>query len=197
MRPAGFIVVILRVHADADTAQRNRTDSGILRAKLIGLTINHENMSNDDVDAAIATYAADLKMPSTDALSQPYRASCEDGCGGLPGNSGKTGRGVPLTAPRLEINLQKIQHNATVLVRRLARKGIAVSGVTKATLGCPRIASAMLKGGVQRLADSRIENIEAMRRANVRRRNAPHSLAHAQSGRPRGRRRGCQFQYGT
>jgi uncharacterized NAD-dependent epimerase/dehydratase family protein len=40
-------------------------------AKVIGLTINHENMSNDDVDAAIATYAADLKIPSTDALSQP------------------------------------------------------------------------------------------------------------------------------
>jgi predicted amino acid racemase len=72
-----------------------------------------------------------------------------------------------LTAPRLEINLQKIQYNATVLVRRLARRGIAVSGVTKATLGCPRIASAMLKGGVQQLADSRIENIEAMRQANV------------------------------
>ena len=40
-------------------------------AKVIGLTINHENMSSDEVDAAIATYAADLKIPSTDALSQP------------------------------------------------------------------------------------------------------------------------------
>jgi predicted amino acid racemase len=70
-------------------------------------------------------------------------------------------------APRLEIDLQKIQYNASVLVRRLARRGIAVSGVTKANLGCPRVASAMLKGGIRKLADSRIENIEAMRRANV------------------------------
>jgi uncharacterized NAD-dependent epimerase/dehydratase family protein len=38
-------------------------------AKVIGLTINHENMSNDDVDAAIAAYAEDLKIASTDALS--------------------------------------------------------------------------------------------------------------------------------
>ena len=72
-----------------------------------------------------------------------------------------------MTAPRLEINLQKIQHNTRVLVRRLARRGIEVSGVTKATLGCPRIARAMLKAGIRTLADSRIENIEAMRRAHV------------------------------
>lgn len=72
-----------------------------------------------------------------------------------------------MTAPRLEIDLQKIQHNAGVLVRRLARKGIAVTGVTKAALGCPLIAGAMLKAGIRTLADSRIENIEAMRRTNV------------------------------
>lgn len=39
-------------------------------AKVIGLTINHENMSSDDVDAAIATYSTDLSIPVTDALSQ-------------------------------------------------------------------------------------------------------------------------------
>ena len=72
-----------------------------------------------------------------------------------------------MTAPRLEIDLNKIQHNARTLVRRLADKGIAVTGVTKSFLGCPPIAHAMLKAGVTSLGDARIENIETMRRANV------------------------------
>jgi predicted amino acid racemase len=70
-------------------------------------------------------------------------------------------------APRLEIDLGKIQHNARTLVERLARCGISVTGVTKATLGSPEIAHAMLLAGVSGLGDSRIENIEAMRRSHV------------------------------
>ena len=72
-----------------------------------------------------------------------------------------------MTAPRLEINLDKIGHNARTLVQRLARKGIAVTGVTKAFLGCPMIARAMLGAGIVTLGDARIENIEAMRRAGI------------------------------
>ncbi len=72
-----------------------------------------------------------------------------------------------MSAPRLEIDLDKIQHNARTLVERLALRGISVTGVTKASLGSPEIACAMLRGGVKGLADSRIENIEAMRRAGV------------------------------
>ena len=70
-------------------------------------------------------------------------------------------------APRLEINLGKIQHNACTLVERLARRGISVTGVTKATLGSTEIAHAMLLAGVSGLGDSRIENIEAMRTSCV------------------------------
>ena len=70
-------------------------------------------------------------------------------------------------APRLEIDLGKIQHNVHTLVERLARHDISVTGVTKATLGSPEVARAMLLAGVNDLADSRIENIEAMRRSNV------------------------------
>jgi predicted amino acid racemase len=70
-------------------------------------------------------------------------------------------------APRLEIDLGKIQHNARTLVERLARRDISVTGVTKATLGSPEIANAMLLAGVSGLGDSRIENIEAMRSSNV------------------------------
>ena len=72
-----------------------------------------------------------------------------------------------MTAPRLEIDLDKIHHNARTLVERLAVRGISVTGVTKATLGSPEIAEVLLRAGVGTLGDSRIENIEAMRRARV------------------------------
>ena len=72
-----------------------------------------------------------------------------------------------MTAPRLEIDLDKIRHNARALVERLAERGISVTGVTKAALGSPEIGNALLGGGVNALGDSRIENIEAMRRARV------------------------------
>jgi len=72
-----------------------------------------------------------------------------------------------LTAPRLEINLRKIRHNACVLVNSLKRRGISVSGVTKATQGRADIAEELLAAGVTGLADSRIENIQAMRGAAV------------------------------
>ena len=69
--------------------------------------------------------------------------------------------------PRLSIDLDKIHHAARTLVERLAKRGISVTGVTKATLGSPEIAGALLRAGVSSLGDSRIENIEAMRRARV------------------------------
>ena len=72
-----------------------------------------------------------------------------------------------MSTPRLEINLKKIQHNASTLVKRLAVRGIAITGVTKASLGCPEIAGVLLRSGVSGLGDSRIENIEAMRNAGV------------------------------
>ena len=73
-----------------------------------------------------------------------------------------------MTAPRLEIDLDKIHHNARTLVTRLAGRGISVTGVTKATLGSPDVADAMLRAGIPALGDSRIENIETLRRAGVR-----------------------------
>jgi ornithine racemase len=72
-----------------------------------------------------------------------------------------------VSAPRLEIDLDKIHHNARTLVDRLGLRGIAVTAVTKATLGSPEIAQQLVHAGVAGLGDSRIENIEAMRRARV------------------------------
>lgn len=42
--------------------------------KVIGLTINHENMSDSEVTAAIALYEVSLGIPATDALSRPVHA---------------------------------------------------------------------------------------------------------------------------
>jgi len=39
--------------------------------KVIGLTINHENMSDVEVTAAIAMYERELGIPATDALTRP------------------------------------------------------------------------------------------------------------------------------
>ncbi|HAR67870.1 MAG TPA: alanine racemase [Lentisphaeria bacterium] len=72
-----------------------------------------------------------------------------------------------MTAPRIEIDLRKIGHNASTLVGRLATRGIEVTGVTKATLGSPHIARQLLAAGIRSLGDSRIENIEALRKAGM------------------------------
>jgi len=68
-----------------------------------------------------------------------------------------------MSAPRLEINLAKIYHNAHELITRLAHIGISVTGVTKATVGSMEIAATLLQAGVCDLGDSRIQNIKAMR----------------------------------
>lgn len=65
------------------------------------------------------------------------------------------------------IDLEKVRHNTRTLVERLARRGIDVTGVTKATIGSPKTAAVMLTAGVTGLGDSRIENIEAMRAAGM------------------------------
>ena len=38
--------------------------------KVIGLTINHENMTDADVEAAIVLYEIELGIPATDALTR-------------------------------------------------------------------------------------------------------------------------------
>lgn len=39
--------------------------------KVIGLTINHEFMSEDEIDASITQYEEELEIPATDALTRP------------------------------------------------------------------------------------------------------------------------------
>jgi predicted amino acid racemase len=72
-----------------------------------------------------------------------------------------------VSAPRLEIRLDRLRHNARSLVDQLGRRGVAVTGITKATLGSPEVARELLAAGVSAIGDSRIENIERLRRAGV------------------------------
>ena len=71
-------------------------------------------------------------------------------------------------APRLDIDLLKLHYNAQTLVGRFGVKGVSVTGMTKAVLGLPDVAKALLDGGVCMLGDSRIENVETMRKAGIK-----------------------------
>ena len=72
-----------------------------------------------------------------------------------------------MPAPRIEIALDKLVHNARNLVALFGSKGIRVTAITKAVCGSPRIASALLNSGIRSLGDSRIANIQKMRDAGL------------------------------
>ncbi|NNK84017.1 MAG: alanine/ornithine racemase family PLP-dependent enzyme [Desulfobacterales bacterium] len=69
--------------------------------------------------------------------------------------------------PRIEISLSQIRDNACMLSELYGKKGISLMGVSKAVLGEPSIAEAMIQGGVKFIADSRIENIQKMKNAGI------------------------------
>ena len=69
--------------------------------------------------------------------------------------------------PRIEISLSQIRENTKKLSELYMQKGISLMGVTKAVLGEPSIAKAMIQGGVKFIADSRIENIQKMKSAGI------------------------------
>jgi ornithine racemase len=74
---------------------------------------------------------------------------------------------MDLFTPRIEISLSKIRKNTQVLSELFLGRGISLMGVTKAVLGEPSIAKAMIQGGVKLIADSRIENILKMKNAGI------------------------------
>ena len=73
-----------------------------------------------------------------------------------------------MSTPRIEINLGKVIHNAQLLKKLFASKGIDIIGVTKAVCGNPVIANALVKSGIKILADSRVCNIKKMRNAGIK-----------------------------
>ena len=72
-----------------------------------------------------------------------------------------------MTTPRIEIDLEKISHNAKRLRELYASKGIGIIGVTKVVCGDPAVADVLVKTGINTLADSRIANIRRMRQAGI------------------------------
>lgn len=72
-----------------------------------------------------------------------------------------------MTAPRLEIDLKRLHHNARTLVDRLGRAGIAITGVSKATLALPEIVATWIAAGVPSIGESRIASIEALHRSAI------------------------------
>ena len=71
---------------------------------------------------------------------------------------------MPNFSPRLEIYPQRIAENARVILGLCHNHGIQVAAVTKVTCAHPAVAQALLDAGVDMLADSRIENLQALRR---------------------------------
>jgi len=69
--------------------------------------------------------------------------------------------------PFLSIALAGIEQNCRTVVGFCAEHGIKVAGVTKAVCGLPKVARALLRGGVAQLADSRIENVRHMREDGI------------------------------
>ncbi len=69
---------------------------------------------------------------------------------------------VALSAPRIEIDLEKLRHNARTVSGWCREAGLGVFAVTKGVRGDPRVARAFLEGGVPGLADSRLSNFRAL-----------------------------------
>ena len=68
---------------------------------------------------------------------------------------------------RLQLDFEKIGHNARTLTERAAHHNMSITAVTKAMLGSPDLARRLGNAGVSSLGDSRIENIECMREAGI------------------------------
>ncbi|MBI5578592.1 MAG: alanine racemase [Deltaproteobacteria bacterium] len=68
-----------------------------------------------------------------------------------------------MSNPRLRIDLEKITHNARRALEIGRAHGVEVMGVTKGAAGNPPVAKAMLAGGIESLADSRLDNIARLR----------------------------------
>ncbi|MCD6105705.1 MAG: alanine/ornithine racemase family PLP-dependent enzyme [Thermosipho sp. (in: Bacteria)] len=69
--------------------------------------------------------------------------------------------------PRLIINLNEIYLNALKLQKMCEENNIELVGVTKLTLGDPKIALVLKKAGIKKLGDSRLKNIKKLVENNI------------------------------
>jgi len=69
--------------------------------------------------------------------------------------------------PRLEIYPDRIRSNAQHIVTLCHSQNIRVAAVTKVVSAHPAVVKALNESGVDLLADSRLENLEAIRQQGV------------------------------
>ena len=69
--------------------------------------------------------------------------------------------------PRLVLHAEALAENVRHVASRCARDGITLWGVTKGVCAHPRIAEIMVQNGCRALMDSRMKNIEALRKQNL------------------------------
>jgi predicted amino acid racemase len=69
--------------------------------------------------------------------------------------------------PRIEVYLDKLQHNAGRIIELCKPYGIEVAAVTKGFCAYPEIAEVLIKAGIKMLADSRIDNLKKLQRFEV------------------------------
>ncbi|MCG7852148.1 MAG: alanine racemase, partial [Methanosarcinaceae archaeon] len=72
-----------------------------------------------------------------------------------------------MSAPRLEIRLEKLIYNARKLTSLYSSKGIHFTAVTKGVCGNLKIANALLNSGIHSFGDSHITNIQKMREGGI------------------------------
>jgi len=73
-----------------------------------------------------------------------------------------------MQTPFITIDLKKIEHNTRTITALCKSNGVSVLGVTKGTLGMPEVAKAMIRGGVEWIGDSRLDNLERLRNHSIK-----------------------------
>ncbi|MEJ5360009.1 MAG: alanine racemase [Desulfobacterales bacterium] len=73
-----------------------------------------------------------------------------------------------MSSVRLFVEPAALTRNASRTVELARRAGCTVAGVTKGVAGHPEVARALLAGGIEMLADSRLEHLERLRAAGIR-----------------------------
>lgn len=74
---------------------------------------------------------------------------------------------MEISYPRLIVDLGALRHNAELVVRLCADRGIHVAGVVKGADGIPECAQAFRDGGCEMIASSRVSQLKRIRSAGV------------------------------
>ena len=155
--------------------------------KVIGLTINHENMTDAEVTAAIAALRGRARHPRHRCPHPVRRTASSTWCvRRVPGSSTR-GRSLAasMTAPRLEVRLDRIRHNARDARRPAGAHAASPSpGSPRPRSARPRWRASCCDAGRRRRSATRGSRTSSgCAPAGVAAPHHPHPLADAQPGR--------------